>query len=126
MITRKKKWCKGCESEQFLFGKKLCINCYNKQNNNGIKKSESKIPRISKTQKSREAKYKELQTIYLQNNPICECCATAKSVEIHHKAGRDGNNLFQHFLAVCRTCHDKIEMNPIWAKENGYSISRLN
>lgn len=126
MIIRKKKWCKGCESEQFLFGKGLCKSCYNKTQTNGIQKSDTKIPKVSKNQKSREVKYQGLQRVYLETNPICECCRTAKSIEIHHKAGRDGNNLFQHFLAVCRACHDRIEMNPIWAKENGYSISRLN
>lgn len=29
-----------------------------------------------------------------------------------------------HFLAVCRGCHQKIELSPLWAKENGYSEKR--
>lgn len=128
MVTRKKKICKECGDIAYIFGHGLCTPCYNKnlqKNNNGINKRGKKIPKLSKKQKSREDKYKSLREIYLKEKRICECCGIAVSTEIHHKAGRDGENLFQHFLAVCRECHDKIEMNPEWAKENNYSISRL-
>lgn len=52
------------------------------------------------------------------------CCYT--SVDVHHKRGR-GKYLLDEstWLPVCRGCHNKIETHPNWAKENGYSESRL-
>jgi len=62
--------------------------------------------------------------------PMCQvraCGCTGHTTEIHHKRGRVGALLTDesHFLAVCRSCHSMIELNPEWAKENGYSESRL-
>lgn len=117
-MIRKKKTCKKCNSSNYIFGKGLCINCYKSQ----LKS----IKKVSQNHKVKTLKYSELRDDYLDQHKVCECCGVKPSIEIHHKAGRDGNNLFQHFLAVCRTCHNFIENNPTWAKENGFSISRLN
>ena len=40
--------------------------------------------------------------------------------------GRLGDLLVdpRFFLGVCRRCHDRIELNPAWAHEMGYSVSR--
>lgn len=53
------------------------------------------------------------------------CCRYAQ--EVHHRKGRLGDLLTdtKYFLAVCGICHNKIELQPKWAKENGYSVSRL-
>ena len=50
------------------------------------------------------------------------------ATEVHHKKGRIGKLLtdIRYFLGVCRECHNKIELNPTWAKENGYSLNRLD
>ena len=50
------------------------------------------------------------------------------ATEVHHKKGRIGKLLTEisYFLGVCRECHSKIELEPIWAKENGYSLNRLD
>ena len=50
-----------------------------------------------------------------------------KAEEVHHKRGRIGDLLLDetHWLAVSRKGHVKIEMNPRWAKEMGFSESRL-
>lgn len=48
-----------------------------------------------------------------------------KATQIHHKKGRIGDALYNDFLAICEDCHRKVEENPEWAKENGYSVSRI-
>jgi hypothetical protein len=53
--------------------------------------------------------------------------------EIHHAAGREGVNEkgiprlldVEHFVAVCPEAHRYIEENPKFAKENGFTESRL-
>lgn len=81
--------------------------------------------KISSKEKIRKKEYEKLRKDYLLNHPICECCEMQIASEIHHKRGRIGDNLFKYFLAVCNSCHRQIETNPTWAKENGYSESRL-
>lgn len=52
---------------------------------------------------------------------------TLVATDIHHKAGRGENhNVISSWLAVCRSCHTWIEMNPAEAKELGFSENRLN
>jgi hypothetical protein len=53
---------------------------------------------------------------------------TKSSTEVHHKAGRVGDNYLNMntWLAVCRNCHSYIELHPDEAKELGLSESRLN
>lgn len=60
-------------------------------------------------------------------------------IDIHHSAGKIGyiddwarNKGITAFLdirywvPVCRVAHEEIELNPNWAKENGFSESRLS
>jgi len=49
------------------------------------------------------------------------------STDVHHKAGRVGDDYLNmnKWLAVCRNCHTWIEINPVEAKELGFSESRL-
>lgn len=109
----------------------MCKPCYTKENpskpleRTPIKKSTTRLPSVSQQQKERNRIYKDLRDEYLKTHGICECCNQAIAEDIHHKAGRIGDNLFKHFLAVCRPCHQRIEENPEWAKDNGFSISRL-
>jgi hypothetical protein len=75
-----------------------------------------------------EKEYKKVRKEYLAIHPGCECKECTKpSAEIHHMAGRIGDLLTDsnHFLAVCWRHHKQIEANPKWAKQEGYSISRL-
>jgi hypothetical protein len=130
MIRRQKKKCRKCKKPSFLFSKGLCYSCYSlekvKQKKN-VKDTKYKIPRVSEKEKARKRAYKELRYIYLRDHPICEVeDCSHKAIEIHHKAGRVGDALYNHFLAVCENCHKRIEENPIWAKENNYSITRIN
>ncbi len=49
------------------------------------------------------------------------------ATEVHHKKGRIGKLLLdkRFWLAVSRNGHNKINNNPIWAMQMGYTISRL-
>lgn len=133
MISRKKKKCKECKEEKYLFGHGLCKECYSVKNNKPLKrtnieKKPYKINPVSKTQEQRLKKYREKREKYLKDKPFCEARLSGcrlKADQIHHMKGRDGNNLFKHFLGVCDNCHRTIELNPEMAKELNLSISRL-
>lgn len=117
MIKRKLKPCKGCLKDSYIFGKGLCTYCYHKGRKPPKKTSDK--------QRDRLKEYNAIRKVYLKDHPICEVCKVNKAEHIHHKRGRIGNNLFKDFLAVCMPCHSKIEENPKWAKEMGYSLSRI-
>lgn len=123
------KVCKKCNNP--VFSKGLCQNHWRQQYSKPIKKkvplkkTNKKIKPFSDRQKQRLKIYNKLRAEHLTLHPVCEVCNSERSTEIHHKYGRVGNNLFIGFLSVCRSCHQQIEHNPIWAKENGYSITRL-
>lgn len=73
-------------------------------------------------------RYKKARKAYLLEHPVCEVRGCGKpSEQIHHERGRIGDLLTndKYFLAVCAECHQKIERFPKWAKEQGYSQSRL-
>lgn len=92
------------------------------------KKTQNKIKQVSVKRSQENRLYTAKRALYLAENIKCECCKVMPSTEIHHKKGRIGNLLTdtRYFLAVCRQCHTKIELNPEWAKENNYSLSRLS
>jgi 5-methylcytosine-specific restriction endonuclease McrA len=72
-----------------------------------------------------EREYKKLRDEMLPGKR-CEVCRVVFATQIHHKAGRIGNLLTErsNLLAVCYPCHEKIERNPKWARDMGYSILR--
>jgi len=96
-----------------------------------MKKKLVPIQKLSKKRATQNREYLKLRKIFLENNSTCfvksEWC-TFTAQHVHHKAGRVGKLLtdINNFLAVCDNCHRKIEMNPLWAKEKGYSKSRLS
>jgi len=80
--------------------------------------------------KAEGIKYRKLAKKFRESNPVCavrsENC-TGKTTEVHHKRGRGKYLLdIKTWLPVCHNCHKKIELNPDWAKENGFSESRLS
>ena len=74
--------------------------------------------------------YTKKRTAFLALYPICQARlvnCTQVATDVHHKAGRGENhNVISTWLAVCRSCHSWIELNPEEAKELGFSKSRLN
>lgn len=126
MIQRKKKPCWLCGGTEFLWSKGLCKPCWGKMYAKGVNRSaRKKIAWQSDSFKERMKKYKDLRKVYLAEHPVCEVCKVRKAKEIHHKRGRNGENLYKDFLAVDRECHRRIEENPEWARENGFMLSRL-
>lgn len=123
--------------------KGLCDTCFyewRKNTENGkIHAAKSKINPKSKKRIDIEKEYSKIRKEFLcrKENLICPVTGHAAS-EIHHKMGRMGyaddwaveNNIpllidERFFLAVSRKGHRKIEENPKWAKENGYSLNRF-
>ncbi|OPC53429.1 hypothetical protein [Elizabethkingia bruuniana] len=124
MIPRKKKICKSCETEKYLFGKGLCKPCYLRINNKPINK-------ISQKHKELLSEYTVIRKEFLEScNYICkpnlENC-TRKATEVHHMKGKVSKELYlnpKYFLPTCSSCHKYIEEHPEFAYENGFSIKR--
>ena len=84
------------------------------------------IKKMSDKRKKELNEYKTLRLKFLKENPFCKVCGK-ESNQIHHAKGRENSllNDLTYFVAVCGQCHAKIELNPLWAKKNGYSINRI-
>lgn len=92
------------------------------------KKKPKPLRKVSVKRVIENKEYTKVREAYLKVFPVCEVLnCNNPSTEIHHKAGREGERLIDinHFLATCSTCHQYIELNPLWAKIQGYSLSRL-
>ncbi|HAY3553758.1 hypothetical protein [Elizabethkingia meningoseptica] len=125
MIPRKKKICKSCETEKYLFGKGLCKPCYLRLNNKPINK-------ISQKHKELLIEYTVIRKEFLEScNYTCQVklngCTTV-ATDIHHISGKHSKELYlnpKFFLSTCRSCHKYIEEHPVFAYENGFSVKRL-
>ena len=86
-------------------------------------KRKTPMKRISETRKIALKTYSTLRRSFLAELPLCEVCARAKSTDVHHRKGRGKFYLdVESWLAVCRSCHDRIHSSPIWAREQGYLL----
>lgn len=95
-------------------------NGNNRKRNKGIKK-------VSRKRRGQTNQYGPLRDEYLKKFPVCEVeHCQGVSVEIHHKYGKEGERLIDinHFLAVCRKCHDYIHDNHAWSVHYGYKELR--
>lgn len=101
------------------------------------KKPLSRIRRRSKKGAALERRYSSISKKFLLDK-ICPITGQP-ATEVHHKKGREGyadewariNDIpllidERFFLGVSRTGHIKIEANPEWAKQMGYSVDRLH
>lgn len=79
--------------------------------------------RVSKKRQKESREYSRLRKDFLQELPYCEVCARSKSTDIHHRKGRGKYYLdVESWLSTCRSCHDRIHRNPIWAREKGFLL----
>lgn len=105
------------------------FSCATEETNskNKIKKINT-ISKVSKKRREDIRLYQVVRAVYMNNNPICERCHDKHSDQLHHRAGRIGKLLYdqRYFMAVCDPCHKYIELNPLEAKENGWSVTRTN
>ncbi len=90
-----------------------------------IKPKPSKISHLSNKRKKENKEYLTLREVFL-NNKFCPITGDP-ATQVHHKKGRIGKLLtdVRFWLAVSAEGHKKIEENPEWAKEKGYSLNRL-
>lgn len=118
----KPKKCKECKSV-FTPQRPLQAMCsptcaYKRAKRKPIKKESKKRSIDNKA-------YLTLREVFLKGK-ICPVTGQ-RATQIHHKKGRIGSLLcdVKYWLAVSDEGHKKIELNPKWAKEQGYSLSRL-
>lgn len=89
-----------------------------------IKRAQKPIPKRSKGFIKQARIYLQLRNIWIVGKK-CEVCH-GDATEVHHSRGRGKMLLIvEWWVAVCRNCHRRIEENPEWAYENGYSFLRL-
>lgn len=101
--------------------------------------SKKAINKKSQKQKILEGKY-TVARIEFMGKPENQICPITKrpATDVHHKMGRIGfadqwardNNIpllidTRFWIALSREGHKYVEEHPEWAKENGYSLSRL-
>jgi len=121
--------CKGCQSLKHIWKSdkkdKYCKECWYT-----IDKPKSIAP-VSEKRRVAMDEYSKKRLAFLTLHTNCQARmpgCTGLSSDVHHKAGRTGDNYLNMntWLAVCRNCHSWIELNAVEAKELGFSESRLN
>lgn len=89
------------------------------------KERRPRVPQISDKRRLQLVVYDKLRIPWLKGKK-CEVCKNNDASQVHHKAGKEGEllNYVKWWLPTDDECHKRIEMNPEWAKEMGFSISR--
>ena len=129
MIKRKKKLCIQCREQRYIFSKRMCLFCYQKNTpKKPLIKEKKKIRVFSKKRLAGLKEYRIAREQYLKENPLCMfpgCNST--EVTLHHSCGRIGAFLTdkRYFKSLCWPHHQHIEQNPVLARKLGLSYSRL-
>lgn len=91
------------------------------------KKKRKRIRGVSIIRDRENKLYYKARKEHLSDDPKCRICRKKNATTIHHMKGRIGTLIYDKrwFLSACMPCHEEIELNPLWAKEQGYSITRL-
>lgn len=116
-MKNRKKFCNGCESEQFIWKKEgtdlFCKSCWAK-----VKAKDPDAPKlnpVSARKASMDKTYSKLRRDFLLQKPFCEASlpgCTTKGTDIHHTYF--GNDREKYYLitstwkTVCRNCHNQI------------------
>jgi hypothetical protein len=89
------------------------------------KKAKKPLRRVSKKTSQKLSRISRLKKEFIVGK-ICPIYPHLKCVDVHHMKGRAGDLLLdtRFWLAVSRKAHVKIELNPTWAREQGYSLPR--
>lgn len=85
---------------------------------------------VSKKQGKRNREYSKERKRFLEEGDMCEARlegCTGLATDLHHPLGRIGDRLtdVNKCKKVCRNCHNRIESEPVMAKQLGLSESRL-
>ncbi len=81
-----------------------------------------RVSPISKSRALKLAEYAKLKRQFFKAHPMCQRCLIRPSVDIHHSRGRAGSLLCdtEFWFALCRPCHDDIQVRPHVARVEGY------
>lgn len=124
---------------QKFCGESACRIAENEYNDNKLKEKEAKRPnlQLSKMKPMKKVSDKRaleniiynserIKFLQLPENRICPI-TKQPTTDVHHMKGRIGSLLLdkRFWKALSREGHKFVEENPIWAKENGYSLNRL-
>ena len=133
-MIRKTKICSGCGLPKVIWktvGRdRYCVICWNKSHPPVVKSPKKTKPKsISSKQVIKNKEYTQVRQSFLYKHEFCQARlpgCTMWATEVHHKAGRIGDLLTDptNFLAVCRSCHQNIELHHELAVDLGYSINR--
>lgn len=129
MIPRRKKLCKGCQTQQYLFGGGYCLPCYNRERAiERFKDSSDTLPPLKGKKrfsgvKKRSEKREEQEKVYGKIRPTNERCffcdgkfKKKETPDRHHLIGRDGSNLTnpKYIVNVHRRCHAMYHDRSVW------------
>ena len=128
-MEKKKKYCSGCESEQYIWkaheGNKYCKNCWGKIQSKDP--DHNVIPQVSAKRKKLDVEYLKLRAKHMEKFPLCQikvAGCTNMGTDIHHTyagSNRDAFYLIQSTWAVtCRNCHNYVHENPAKARTMGW------
>lgn len=85
------------------------------------------VTKVTLKRAKQNVEYLKLRKEFLEANPCCgiEGCYL-KSVDVHHKEGRENDKLTDvtKWLPICRKHHSEITENSREAIEKGISVSR--
>lgn len=126
------KTCKHSGCTNFVFGGGYCKYHQSYRTDKVQKplvKQSKPIRQVSKKQAILNQDYSKLRVVFLKENPLCKAKlmgCTGVATDVHHKRGR-GVYLLRTdtWVALCRTCHQRVETHPDEAKALGLSESRL-
>ena len=87
----------------------------------------SRINPVSARRRKRDAVYPERrQQVWERGNGMCERCCWTPMTDVHHIAGRGGDDPHRitNLVGLCRSCHEWVHANPAAARDAGFSASR--
>lgn len=92
--------------------------------------SKKPIKKVSDKRKEENKTYKKQVKSAVKKDPRCKIkspVCTGKAQGLHHLQKRSPKNLTnpKNQVSACNACNLYIEENPIWARNNGFTISRF-
>lgn len=128
------KKCKNPDCENKAYSSTVPYCCYACKNkmitpNLKLKSLYKPIAKVSQKRKIENLQYQVLRTEFLSKKENRICPITKQpTTDVHHSKGRVGSLFLdtRYWIALSREGHKKVEENPEWAKENGYSLNRLS
>ena len=132
MISRKKKICKECGDEEYLFGLGLCLRCYQKQKRKEAIEKQKQAHTALKVSKWGNTTFKRRKSQETAYTALCKqidqeasdagkfkCFFCSKDItgaySHHHLKGRDGDLLTdkRYIVLAHNSCHYQYHNYPV-------------